>query len=469
MHSLHSAFLEVQVPSFTVRGLSAEEIRAQMPERRRAKKRMNVGLVIGPATLGRSFEAATRCLSNNLQQLHHSFNMYFFNSIKTHISSGLYLYPVFGMQLPLISYLMFSPPYRHLRSFLFGLTAVGAAVLFSGIPAVLAARSETTAKMLQGALNGIIISGLEPRHAALGCKAGDAVAPEAARAVCLVWFSASGAGCFLVTLLLRRLALVAYQDPADASEAGAGEAATALAAMELPPRWNADNLPPFPLWESMQAVSGFVFVLTLAALTIYNWSVAVPLTLVVVPTLLLVRPLNFRRRPFRSLYFTLFFLLHAAMVFVPPETREGLLRETPPFDGSLDLVAWYHTTLRPAVPSEAAPYLPTSFVDFLEGSGGRITKILSTDVLAWLHSTARDMHCVGGMTFLTFWLVYWPFLFLVWLVFLGLPQQRVRDEKITWKEVQVAAIAITTLLGGSFLGGVVWRSYSSEGLGNLRF
>merc|ERR1740117_855311 len=97
VHSSHAPFLEMQVPAFTVRG-----------RRRKNADSARNGANVDAASLLRSFEGIVRCMSNNLQQLHHSFNFYFFTDENRHTSSGLYLYPVFAMLLPLLSFLMTS-------------------------------------------------------------------------------------------------------------------------------------------------------------------------------------------------------------------------------------------------------------------------------------------------------------------------------------------------------------------------
>merc|ERR1711971_557134 len=91
VHSLHAPFLEAHVPALTVRA-----------------RRSSGGSNLEPDAFARSIEGWVRDVSNNLQQLHHSFNFYFFTAQNRHISSGIYLYPVFAMQLPLLSYLLSS-------------------------------------------------------------------------------------------------------------------------------------------------------------------------------------------------------------------------------------------------------------------------------------------------------------------------------------------------------------------------
>ncbi|CAE8595898.1 unnamed protein product, partial [Polarella glacialis] len=124
---LHAPFLEAQIPAFTVRGQRAKG----------EKGKLNLASTL------QSFELCFRCLGNNLQQLHHSFNFYFFTGPRSHISNGLYLYPVFAMQLPLISFLILNPAYRDIRSLLIGFGVISTIVLVSGaVVFVLASNAE---------------------------------------------------------------------------------------------------------------------------------------------------------------------------------------------------------------------------------------------------------------------------------------------------------------------------------------
>ena len=73
------------------------------------------------------------------------------------------------------------------------------------------------------------------------------------------------------------------------------------------------------------------------------------------------------------------------------------------------------------------------------------------------------------MAFLTFNFVYWPFLFVTWLIFVGLPPQRVREEQISWFEIKVALVFFLLAAGGSAYGALVWRSTSSDGFKEIRY
>merc|ERR1719478_851974 len=80
---------------------------------------------------------------------------------------------------------------------------------------------------------------------------------------------------------------------------------------------------PFPLWEAMHSTSGFAFLVILAPVTIMSWAVAVPLTLVIVPLLILVRPCSIRRRPLRSLLLLCFLAGNLFLVILAPATRDA--------------------------------------------------------------------------------------------------------------------------------------------------
>ena len=59
--------------------------------------------------LGAGLEGLLRDYSNVLQQLHHSFNTYVMTSLDTHVSSGIYYYPVKAILASLVIFLIIVP------------------------------------------------------------------------------------------------------------------------------------------------------------------------------------------------------------------------------------------------------------------------------------------------------------------------------------------------------------------------
>lgn len=431
VHSSHAPFLEMQVPAFTILG------------QKTGKKGIRE---IDPDMLAKSVEGIVRCFSNNLQQLHHSFNFYFYTGQRRHISSGIYLYPVFAMQLPLLSFLMTSSAYREIRSFLLGLGTLALAMLLCGSPVFLLATNP----------------GLVERLAMLGPQAASFLEPPPACAVsdfnrgreaAATWLASGLGAALLLSLVMRQYAWRVFEPPREVTglaEAQGGKGVRLSA----------------PLWEAVRASSGFAFLITLAPLTISSWSVAVPLTLICVPMLILARPFSLRHRAVRSLLLAGFLAANAFLITAPPELRSEVLQ------GSVVKVATkaheiYTDTILPAVPNDARPFLPEPLVRWLWS--GALTTAMEGDFMLALYESARDFNCVGGMLFPVFCFVYWPFLVVISLVVLVLPAQRVDNSGLSGKDLRLGGLFVFLALAAAFSMGIVWRSYSSQGFGTLNW
>ncbi|CAE7805921.1 RE2, partial [Symbiodinium microadriaticum] len=367
----HAAFLELQVPAFTIRGVSAKGDRSST---------LNVD------SLAMSIESVVRCMSNALQQLHHSFNFYFFTGPSSHISNGLYLYPVFAMQCLLISFLGTTPPYRDIRSLLVGL----------GVVAAIAGVSGST--MFALAMNDELLAKSLAFSEKLAC-----IRPEASLEAALqrrqmagVWVLAGAAVSAIAALALRNYAFSVFSEDAQGS-------ALKSSGVRLP----------CPLWESVRVACGFALLAVLAPVTIYSWALAMPLTIVCVPALVLVRPVDMRRRPLRSTLILAFLAGNAFLIAVPPNVRATALGDSPRLVGD-NMLHFYERSLVPAVPREAQKYLPRQLVQWLQQ--GQLAQAFRSDMLLLLYEAARDFKCVGGMLFPVICFAYWPLLVLLALI-----------------------------------------------------
>eukprot|EP00933_Yihiella_yeosuensis_P047231 TRINITY_DN4297_c0_g1_i2.p1 TRINITY_DN4297_c0_g1~~TRINITY_DN4297_c0_g1_i2.p1 ORF type:complete len:697 (+),score=72.58 TRINITY_DN4297_c0_g1_i2:75-2165(+) len=430
VHSSHAPFLEYQVPSFTVRGV---------------KPKKNKASQIQPEAIVMSLEGLVRCLSNNLQQLHHSFNFYFFTGPHSHISSGLYLYPVFAMQLPLISFLMTGPAYRDIQSLLVGLGAISVMMLVSGsVVFLLATKTELWERLpldLPGPPTCVRSQGIDDSEKRLAAAS---------------WLTSGLAASLLVSLALRRYAWSVFTDISEGDSAKGRAEEPKTGGVRLP----------LPLWESVRAASGFAFLAVLAPVTISSWSVALPLTVVSVPVLVLARPFSLTKRPIRSLVLFGFLAGNAFLLAAPPALRGDLLGDLPK-QVMASFLQFYYRTLLPAVPPEARQYLPTPLVQWLQE--GQLGEALSSDLLVGLYEAARDFRCVGGMLFPTFCFAYWPLLMLLTLIGGILPAQHVEEEGLSWSQLRLGVFLFLSLITTAVVGGVVWKSYSSHGLGELQW
>ncbi|CAE7663968.1 GPAA1 [Symbiodinium pilosum] len=424
VHSSHAPFLELQVPAFTIRGTSAKSDRSA---------HLNVD------ALAMSIESVVRCMSNALQQLHHSFNFYFFTGPNSHISNGLYLYPVFAMHLLLISFLGTTPAYRDIRSLLVGLGVVAAIAGVSG------------SVMFALAMNDEMVVQSFPSPERLACVR-PTTTPEAElqrRQMAGMWVMAGAGVSAVAALALRQYAFSVFSAEGEGHTVKSG-------GVRLP----------CPLWESVRVACGFALLAVLAPVTIYSWALAMPLTIVCVPALVLVRPVNLRRRPLRSTLILAFLAGNAFLLAAPPTVRAALFGDVPKLVGD-SMLHFYERTLVPAVPHEAQKYLPRQLVQWLQQ--GQLAQAFRSDMLLLLYEAARDFKCVGGMLFPVICFAYWPLLILLALIACILPAQRVEDEALSMSQLRLQAVLVLALVMGGIVGGVVWRSYSSHGLEKLKW
>jgi len=223
---------------------------------------------------------------------------------------------------------------------------------------------------------------------------------------------------------------------------------------------------PSPLWDATRSSAGLAFLAILAPVTILSWAVAVPLTIVTVPVLLLARPVSLRSRPLKSLLLLSFLAGNLFFLATPPAMRSELVG-APLFDAFRSLRSAYHQSLVPSLPREARGYIPTLLVDWL--ATDELAAALSKDFLLGLHELARDFNCVGGMLFPIFCFAYWPLLMLLVFIGLVLPAQHVDEDGMTLREIKLLVSFLVALLLGAGIYGIIWRSTSSNGLGELQF
>jgi len=358
VHSSHSPFLELHVPAFTVRGKKGKQERAS----------------VDVDQFMRSLEGLVRSLSYNLQQLHHSFNFYFFTGPNRHISSGLYLYPVFAMQLPLISFLMTTPAYRDIRSFLVGLGSVAVVILAAGSPIFLLGTNADLASALAGLLPAAGLAAADPPP----CLAPSSA--QSPRTAAATWLLAGAVGAACAALILRRYAFMVFMEdsPADGAKGG-------TTSVEEEDVGGKGVQLPSPLWDAVRCSSGFAFLLVLAPITIYSWALAVPLTAISVPVLVLARPFSARRRPLRSLVLLAFLLGNIFLLAIAPEQRRVLL-DGAPSRAAEWLYDSFDRNLVPVVPREARQYLPMPLVRWLRQ--GQLAAALDGDALVGPRGTS---------------------------------------------------------------------------------
>jgi len=442
VHSSHAPFLELQIPAFTLKG----------------QRRPNEKRITSPENVVRSLEGLLRSLSNNLQQLHHSFNFYFFTAWDRHISNGLYLYPVFAMQLPLIFFKTPRPAFRDIRAFLVGLGALAAVVLVSASPIFLLATNEDFVTAARKAFQ------LEPGALGPPPKCIDpALDPTDARRTVVKWLAAGGLGGTIVALVLRQFAFRVF-DAKDAEKAGPDQANSDP--LLKPDRKGKSVRLSIPLWDAICCSSAMAAVYLLAPVTIYSWALAMPLTTLLVPPLLAIHPFDLRRAPFSTLFSAAFLAVNLFFFLVPPNQRAQLLGFTAN-EAAQSATAYYFTQIVPIVPAEARKFLPTSLMEWIKR--GELAAMFDSDLLVRFYEAARDYNCIGGLLFPAVCCIYLPFIMLLIIVGLVLPAQNVEEGGLTIRQLRLFCLLVLGLVAAAVVGGVYWRSHSSSGLGTLEW
>eukprot|EP00397_Hematodinium_sp_SG-2012_P016122 GEMP01016440.1.p1 GENE.GEMP01016440.1~~GEMP01016440.1.p1 ORF type:complete len:678 (+),score=129.06 GEMP01016440.1:67-2100(+) len=414
VHNAHSAFLEYQVPAFTAQA-------------RKGTKKTS-GNQRKADALVKSLEGLLHDMSNILQQLHHSFNFYFYNSPNSHVSTGIYLYPLFFMLCPLGSYLVYTPPFiDDIRSLICGMSTVLALIAFcGGVPFLLATNS-----FAAGAF-GLQVPTCDGTR-------------EGARETARMWLMIASCGILFFAVALRRWAWIVWEG--DNVDQGAKKHFTI----------------PYPLWNTMTCASGCIFGFLLAPLAMYNWAMALPFTVIIVPILLIMTPWS-SQRLVRSVVLALFLLSHVVpFLEFSPDNRALVARSFTQLDHNFKQLVKHS-----GIPHQMAVYLPTHLVSFLFGKNGLIN-ILDVDPFEQLYTLAEHYTCVHGALFPLFCFLYVPFFAVVFIVSVCLPSQKVDPQKISALEFLIYTVSVVVIVLAAFTGGIVWRSFSSAGLGSLKW
>jgi len=410
VHKAHSVFLEYQVPAFTV---TAERKRAkkQNPDYDKATKILQI------------IEGTLHGMSNILQQLHHSFNAYFYNTLYSHLSTGIYLYPLYFMQAPLLTYLSLSPPFiGDIRSILAGMFSVLCVQIICGGVPFLLATNEVIAKT-----HGLSIPTCDGRG-------------EMPATTAQIWLLCAAISIILFGLILRTVAWHIWD------ESGKKQHFTI----------------PYPLWNTIKCSNGLVFFMMLAPLTIYNWAMAVPLTVIMVPTLLLVTPFS-TESAFTSIMCAAVLAAHLL----------------PFMDWPLDTQMWaqnYFSDLElqfkqsikaSGIRPEMYRYVPTPLISFLCGKLG-IVSILAAEPFLQLYKLAEEYVCVGGSLFPIICFIYIPYIAVIFIIGICLPIQKMEKSKVTLQTVLLYVVSVIVLVAVTFLLGIVWKTRSSSGQGEFK-
>eukprot|EP00392_Amoebophrya_sp_AT5.2_P001781 g1786.t1 len=539
VHAGHSVFLTYQIPSFTVRAdvarrpgvdkknpgessvhaplelfrtVVTEKTASFHPTLERGQtlegrtERMKVR--IGPAlqAVAASVEGILRDYSNVLQQLHHSFNTYVMTGLNSHVSSGLYYYPVFAIQAGMVLLLLVIPDHipfrRDFRGILQGVFILAAVVTASGVPLLLWGRGVVA--------KSAIADGTRPGRAGAALESSDSffvddnspssmvshlqlsdffVPPEVTHAIAGVFAHWSALRVSIERALASRAengftfrnVLLTYVF--DGAQTLFLPAAYVFALRTLLTRLHKGGF-----GVSLQSAAAFVFTILLGALTVYHYALGVFLTTVMTPPLLLVVPFHYLRTRARNSwvrrirYFlnqvvvVVFLIFHALLFFVPTKVRREQWR-APVAEAvgvATKAVYWevmpdYHT-----IP-KLGKMRPDGLVLFLEEA---IPALVALDVPSYLRQVALDHAQVGGLVFPVLCLIYdvapqrSDRLYVVSAWEGGQrdscaetqKMERDVDDLYTLQEVKAGLALFVVVLTGCVVGGTVWKRTSSSGV-----
>lgn len=410
VHKAHSVFLEYQVPAFTVIARRTKA-KKQNPDYEKATKLLQI------------IEGTLHGMSNILQQLHHSFNAYFYNTLTTHLSTGIYLYPLYLMQAPLLTYLSLSPPFiGDIRSILAGMFSVLCVQIICGGVPFLLATNEVIAKT-----HGLSIPTCD----------GHSEKPET---TAQIWLLCSAISIVIFGLILRTVAWSIWDESGKKQHFAI----------------------PYPLWNTIKCSNGLVFFMMLAPLTIYNWAMAVPLTIIIVPTLLFVTPFT-TDSIFTSLICAAVLAAHVLPFMDWPLDIQILAQNY-----FLDLERQYKIALKATgVHYELYKFFPSPLVNFLCGKLG-VVSILAAEPFLQLYRLAEEYVCVGGSLFPIICFIYIPFIAVTFIIAICLPIQKMEKAKITMQQILIYVAFVIILVVTAMLLGFVWKTRSSAGQGTFK-
>ena len=185
--------------------------------------------------------------------------------------------------------------------------------------------------------------------------------------------------------------------------------------------------------------------------------------MIIVPGLLLAAPLNFRARPVRSVAICIWIFLHIS--WTHEETRLVIVDF---LKTNVTAVASVFQDLMSGQEPKIQRFLPIKLTDWIAKPSSMFWKSMAQDPVVALYRAARDYRCVGGWLYPAFCFIYLPFALLIFIIAVILPEQEVLQENITRKDVKIFLKAFVFVLGGALTLGIVWRSTSSAGLGDIK-
>lgn len=446
VHGAHSALLEYQIPSFTLRRYT------DLLEDQHAMWRMMT-----------TIEFTLRNFSNLTQQLHHSFNTYLFTSPRSHVSSGIYYYSVFAIQSGLISFFIVLPPkglnpFRDdFRGVLVGFLACMLVVIFTGLPLLFYGYYLTGERSEDDGGAGVekhffaserywILRKFPWAHVK-DLYFDSPSSPDSAMSYFMrehtLFCSFYIVSISILILLLKKM-------------------------QNFLGSFRRDVKFFYPLWYCMQCACAFLSFAVLVNITILNFGLGLWLTLFVVTTFIFAAPVSVsKQRGFTNILFMALFLsVNLYFLFVPQEQRRELVGK-PLSEATIEFWSSTQNIWKKSLVIKKTNFAPEMLVMFI---CQWLPVFSQFNVVDYISTISADFYHVGAMAFPVLCLFYVPMCFIFLLITFLLNGKSKRDYEargsqvsFTTRDVKVCIVALTVFGGGAMGAGLYWKNLSSAG------
>ncbi|CAD7948251.1 unnamed protein product [Amoebophrya sp. A120] len=375
--------------------------RTSFPDGADAISKLEIQATPSLQLLAGATEGLLRDYSNVLQQLHHSFNTYVMTTLRSHVSSGLYYYPVFAIIAGMVLLLLVIPDHvpfrRDFRGVIHGLFQLVAIAVCSGMPVFLLfsdGHMEAVSGAWRKSTGFSLLSDFVERTSGAAKNFDESLFDLRSGQLKLLYF---------VWLLCVRRVLTALQ----IQQKGFGG-------------------------QELQCASVLAFALLLGALTVYCYALGVFFTAIMVPPLILVVPLRFSvcstrrtalqrcRHLFSQLLILSFLAFHVFLVTVDAEERREVY--VPRFaeirDGFL-FPSYYTATSSARANPKVGKMLPDDLVEVILKTA--VPDLLGVDVPEFLRKVVADYEHTGAVLYPVLCFLYVPFVVVLVFVLFDFP------------------------------------------------
>eukprot|EP00923_Selenidium_pygospionis_P012120 GHVN01020621.1.p1 GENE.GHVN01020621.1~~GHVN01020621.1.p1 ORF type:complete len:593 (+),score=83.83 GHVN01020621.1:1499-3277(+) len=263
--------------------------------------------VLSWGKISRTLEGLIHAQSNTLQQLHHSFNFYFLTSPVRHISNGMYVYPLAACLLPLVAYFLSGSVAHEVHNIALGLSLLLASIIMgSGVSYALVTQDLFGQLMSSNRL--MLTPSCSPMRSSMA---------PLYKVKVTIWVLAMVTGYIIAAVCVfiasfvhsrnqtKRMNNHTHQTTStreSTSERGIGKKGIVKDKVDMQGEGvvaPAASLQYRPVWASLRTAARIWGVMFLGPLLILNWSLCLFLGLVMVPVLVMMRPITAHLNPSR--------------------------------------------------------------------------------------------------------------------------------------------------------------------------